>query len=514
VLSWAVVAALAAPARAGIPWCASDPVDRYQLLRRWSLDLRQRAPSPAEYAALAADQGPVEAHADAMLASAEFSAALRAYHRDLLWPSLSNALVFNAIAQLTRAGDRWFNDTDERNVAYRRGPTGTPCADREQHEFDADGAPVPGPDGRDGWVWVEPYWAPGTRLKVCAYEAQPRLTAEETDASGRTWTVPCHVTGGYVSRRCGCGPALAFCNAGPTRGLIRDGFVEQLLRLVDDVVQHDRPYTELLTTRAVEVNGPVSHYLRWQWGFAADVLMVPDWTPPDVPFTEARTWVRAERGPAHAGLLTLPAYLLKFQTNRSRANRFHNAFLCQPFQPPPGGLRLTASSEPDVAKRPGCAYCHQTLEPAAAWWGRFVEQGVTWLDPALYPVEHEACRNRAWDNDPLLRNLCLRAYISGRPPAGVLRAYEFARDGSPEAEQLARHAALGPRGFAEEAIRDGRFAACTTRKWWAHLMRREPASDEERDDLPRLASEFARGGFRLKPLVRAIVTSEAYRRAP
>jgi hypothetical protein len=143
-----------------------------------------------------------------------------------------------------------------------------------------------------------------------------------------------------------------------------------------------------------------------------------------------------------------------------------------------------------------------------------VEQGTTWLDPAIYPVENEACRKRAWGEDPLLRNVCLRAYIYGREPTGVLRAYEFARDGSPEAEQLVSHAAIGPRGFAEEAIRDGRFAACTARKWWRHLLRRDPSPDEERDALPKIAADFVSGGFRLKSLVRAIVTSEAYRRAP
>ena len=48
-----------------------------------------------------------------------------------------------------------------------------------------------------------------------------------------------------------------------------------------------------------------------------------------------------EAGPAHAGVLTSPAYLLRFQTHRARANRFHVSFLCQPFVAPDGGLPAT-----------------------------------------------------------------------------------------------------------------------------------------------------------------------------
>lgn len=510
---------VAGTSRAELPWCSTDPVDRFQLLRRLSLDLRQRAPTLDEYAAIEQDEPSVDALADRFLASPELEQTIRAYHRDLLWPNLRGALMFNALTQLAPSGgpgSPLSMTSDERTAVYRGLPANRACADREQLEFEPDGTPVPGPDGLDGWVMVEPYWAPGTTVKVCAFEAQDKQVAQDADALGRPWAAPCHLSGAYVSRKCGCGPRLSYCNFGHTRDAIRAALVEQLLRLVDAVVLSDRPYTDVLLTREVEVNGPAAHYLRWQWGFAADVLMVPDgdWTPPDVPFTAPNRWVSAERGPAHAGLLTLPAYLLKFQTNRSRANRFHNAFLCQPFQPPPGGLKLVASNEPDVAKRPGCSYCHQTLEPAAAWWGRFVEQGASWLDPAVYPVDNDACRRRDWDGDPLLRSICLRAYVSGRSPEGVLRAYEFARDGSPEAVELVRHAAAGPRGLAEEAIADGRFAACTVRKWWRHLLRREPTAAELVEELPRLAAGFRSSGYRLKSLIRAIVTSEPYRRSP
>lgn len=523
-LSCAVVLAFAATASAAdVPWCSADTVDRFQYLRRLSLDLRQRAPGLAEYESLVGQAEIDPATVDAYLASDDFRETVRAYHRELLWPNLEQALIFAAVAQLAPMGGpdgRLFIAMDERTVVYR-GAGGAPCANREQTEFEADGTPLPGADGLDGWVMVEPYWAPGTSVKVCAYDAQPKLETDDV-VGGNAVHLPCYATGGYVSRRCGCGPNLAYCNFGPTRGLIRDSFVEQLLRLIDAVVIEDRPYSQVLTTREAELNGPISHYLRWQWGFAYDQYMEPDgaWSFPQTPyapplaFTSRESWVKVERGPTHAGILTLPGYLMKFQTNRSRAHRFHNAFLCQPFQPPPGGLRLEPSSEADVARRPGCSYCHQTLEPAAAYWGRFVEQGTTYLDPQLFPTQSELCRRRAWGSDPLLRARCMRAYISDHEPKGVLRAFEFARDGSPEAEQLRRHADEGPRSFAEVALADGRFASCTARRWWKQLLRRDPTAEEERGELSALAADFRRNHYCFKSLIRAIVTSESYRRAP
>lgn len=502
-----------------IPWCSVDPVDRFQFLRRLSLDLRQRAPDLAEYQSLVQADDVGEEVVDRYLDSRDFRETVRAYHRDLLWPNLRGALLFNAVSQLGPvAGDpngRLYVAMDERSISYRGKPGGQHCADRRQTAFEPDGTPIPGPDGLDGWVEVEPYWAPGTTVRVCAFDAQAKLVADDVIENRRV-QLGCHVTASYVSRKCGCGPNLSFCNFGQTRGWIRDGLTEQMLRLVEDIVLNDRPYTELLLTRDVEVNGPASHYLRWQWGFAADVFVHPDgdWTVPEVPFTARGSWAKGERGPRHAGLLTLPAYLLRFQTNRARAHRFHNAFLCQPFNPPPGGLKLDASDEPNIMRRNGCSYCHQTLEPAAAYWGRFAEQGSTWLDPRKYPVENEACVSRAWQDQPLLRSACMRVYVSEREPRGVLRAFEFSRDGSPEAMQLARNSEEGPRGFALKAIDDGRFASCTVGKWWSHLLRREPTVDERETVLPQLAADFAASGYSLKSLVKAIVTHPSYRKAP
>ena len=68
----------------------------------------------------------------------------------------------------------------------------------------------------------------------------------------------------------------------------------------------------------------------------------------DLRFDESDRWVEIELPEQHAGILTSPAYLLRFQTNRARASRFADAFLCEPFTPPAGGL--PASTEADFAR--------------------------------------------------------------------------------------------------------------------------------------------------------------------
>src|SRR5262249_5760653 len=143
---------------------------------------------------------------------------------------------------------------------------------------------------------------------------------------------------GAGQAECGCGPNLRWCEAGDsgTRLAILQAMDEQLLRFTDDVVKNDRPYTDILLAKDMEVNGPISHYLRYQTqtGGGDSILSSPiqNYTVPEIDFTDDMNWVKVDRGQRHAGLLTMAGYLLKFQSDRGRANRFYNAFLCQHFE--------------------------------------------------------------------------------------------------------------------------------------------------------------------------------------
>ena len=71
---------------------------------------------------------------------------------------------------------------------------------------------------------VAPYWAPDTRIKVCAYDAQ--ANAMGTDGQ------PCDVYNPNLA--CGCGPNLRQCSPGPNTAAdraMREALTEEPARL-------------------------------------------------------------------------------------------------------------------------------------------------------------------------------------------------------------------------------------------------------------------------------------------
>lgn len=511
---------LVAPALAQDEATCSEPVevDRFRYLRQLTLDLFGRVPTEAELDALA-EQGEVDdALVDEMLASGELSTFVRRHHSDLLWPSTEALdVVSGATALLLPAQFYEFGGDPERLFLiftgfYERGGL-VPCKD-EPAEFDAAGQLVfeDMPDGtrREGWVMVEPYWAPGTEVKVCALEAR---TAPFSEAGA-----DCTTANGLASGGCGCGPELRHCAGIDVVVRITRSLQEQLLRMVEAPIAEGRPYTDMLLGETEQVDGALVHYYRHLVKMGIDPIIqvapVDVEALPDIPFTDT-SWHAVPRAhERHSGILTSMSFLLRFQTGRARANRYHAAFLCDPFIAPDTPLPSAddpCSTEPDLRHRCGCNYCHARLEPAAAWWGRFADAGSMYLDPAQFPTYLARCAACARDNTPC-DFICERFYVSeiGHEKqaafAGVLKAYEW-RD---EAE-VAR-VETGPRGLVEESLADGRLAACTTEKLFTRLYKRPPTRDEQLRELPRFTRAFTEGGYDFKALVRMMVTDPAYRR--
>jgi hypothetical protein len=392
--------------------------------------------------------------------------------------------------------------------------------------------PVPDAAGLEGWVNVTPYWAPSTTIKVCAYDAQPHLV-------GPTSGVDCSKVDGTWVADCGCGPNLRFCQLEvgyatadldpqgnhvqygvrmrtrlyePTEGALNRSFVEQTLRFVDRIVDEGRPWSDVLLSEEAEINGPIAHYLREQTRTAIDSNLSarPDLgyvVPSTLAQTDRDTWVKVRSTGKAAGVLTQPLYLLKFATNRARANRFYNAFLCSAFQAPPGGLPSSTepcAQEPNLTRRCGCDSCHKTLEPMAAHWGRFSERGLHELKlPAFDP----ACAADGGTSPH-----CATYYVTEARTAaeasyvGKLKAYLFA-DG------FEGNIDLGPRALAQQHVMNGDFARCTAKKEFERLVGRpvqEQLSDE-RVMLDALAAEFLSSNHDMRALVRRIMTSPQYR---
>jgi len=287
----------------------------------------------------------------------------------------------------------------------------------------------------------------------------------------------------------------------------------QLLRFARDVATGGRPYTDLVLAKDMEINGPLTHYYRHQSRTGGNLTMSgpsQNFDFPDLTYDAIDTWVEVERGLRHAGLLTMPGFLIKFASNRGRASRFYDAFLCAPFQAPPEGLPAADDAchdEPDLSKRCGCKHCHLAVEPAAAHWGRWADAGQLALNEDEYPKVVPECLTPAG----LRSRFCRRSYlleanhVDEEPYLGHLMAYVFADE---EREAIIES---GPERIAQEAVDSGIFAECAVRQAWRRLMHRE-ATASDTEALAEVTQAFVDGGYVYADLIRFLVTRPEYRR--
>jgi hypothetical protein len=142
-------------------------------------------------------------------------------------------------------------------------------------------------------------------------------------------------------------------------------------QIIDSVLRRREDYFTILTTRRAFVNGPLSQLYRLrasprQWSVTsptrADLV-------PEVPLRDTTTWREYVRDEWASGVLTTPAWLYRFPTQRARINRLTNAFLCRSFSagaepppPPEDGCHRDAN----LATRCGCKGCHAAIEPRGA----------------------------------------------------------------------------------------------------------------------------------------------------
>lgn len=548
-----VACSLASPAVAQDTCDVAGPMDDQRFFRRLSIDLSGGAPSFAEITAMKARGTVDEQTVDSFLASDAFVAAMRDYHASLVWPNIDETPIVpdtHLLYPLELAPGEPVYLSPVRSIFVRavgNGAIFTPCKN-EPAEFDASGNVIATPlevggevvAMQEGWVEVEPYWAPGTTVRVCAFDAQPNVSAvvcpgpserypfaeascqqfeafaESVQAPYRDTMVDCNSRTAIFAPQCGCGPNLAYCQTDRTAYEVRLSLLEQELRIIDEVVRDGRPYHEALTTKDIEFNGPIAHYLRNQARLSFDVEAEEDATaafPEQLTYTDY-DWVRTTRTGRHAGLLTTPGYLLRFTTWRGRAHRYYNAFECSSFIPngPLPSPQDPCSEHEDLTKRCGCDACHEALEPMAAHWGRFSEFGFRHLDEARFPRQGVGrCTPPLASIDELID--CFRQYEldpvgEEQAYAGQLNAYVF-RTGD---EVLAVEE--GPGRLVAASIASGSLASCTVQKMWTFFMRREPTPEERTTELPALVEHFEANGHDLKSVVKEIVLHPAYRRQP
>ncbi|MEM7678668.1 MAG: hypothetical protein AAF449_22025, partial [Myxococcota bacterium] len=519
------------------------PLPAQRMLRRLSLDLRGRIPSTDEIAAQDGAAEVTEETVQSYLDSEDFVEVMRAHHANLLWPNIDQIELIPDTHVLFPypLGDGNLVYLSALRSAFVRtagpGALFVPCRN-EPATFDAQGRLILEPleiggqivAYQEGYVEVAPYWAPDTTIKVCGLDALdatqgivcpgPRARYPFADDICQQFEfygdgagipvigtqTPCDGPLALLAPECGCGPNLQYCATPEITAEIRQSLLEQELRVVDRVLRDDQPYDQILLTPTVEFNGPISHYLRYMSNLTFDTYAGPDASAPapNMPYTDRR-WVPVERSGRHAGVLTTPGYLLKFQTGRQRAHRFYNAFECASFIPngPLPSPFAECSQREDLSQRCGCDACHKTLEPMASHWGRFAEYGFLPLDETDYPTVIGPSCLPPYDNIEQLFD-CFRFYEldpQGEEEAyrGFLTAYVF------RTPDQRRNIEEGPARLVADSLASGRLDRCTVRRMWTHFMRREPNLEEDGTVIPALTTAYTSSDRSIKTLIKEIV---------
>ncbi|GAC1364219.1 MAG: hypothetical protein NVSMB47_15880 [Polyangiales bacterium] len=272
----------------------------------------------------------------------------------------------------------------------------------------------------------------------------------------------------------------------------------------------DRDFREVLTGKGTWVNGPLAQFYSSTapatccgpakaFGLIEETepLFDPKAVPTKLAPHDVDVWERvADRGPHAAGILTTPAFLIKFASRRARGAALYNTFLCKSFVS--GNVMLQPSTEPNLMKRDGCSTCHATLEPLAAYFSRIVETDWTYLPSAQFPLTNDRCKKNPQGKFPgFCNNYYDPAFSDDK--AGMLRG----------AYASLEHAEAGPIGAATAIAASPAFAQCAVERVASSFLGREVGADDQAM-LDELTRTFVDGGYRMKGLVRKLLQSSAY----
>ncbi len=262
---------------------------------------------------------------------------------------------------------------------------------------------------------------------------------------------------------------------GATATQINGAVFDEPLRLIEDIVMSDQPYTKIVTADYTMANGAVAEI----WG-------LPHAGPADA--WERTKWTD---GRGAAGVLATSVLYHRhrsagFNWNRGRANLISTAFLCHDFLD--SDIQVDTSvdlSDPDVVanavvQNASCAGCHQTMDPLASY--LFVHRQAIGVGQIMqYPIQYflPGQANR-WQN------------TNRRPPM------YFGQQ------------AAGLGGLGAAIAGDPRFARCAATRFASYLTE-VPQKSLPGAWIARLQKELTDSNFSAKQLAKAIVLSDEFR---
>ncbi len=536
-----------------------------RVLRRMTISLRGDFPARDEYQALL--QTPEEqrddwldSKLDELLAAPTFYDRMLEFARGWLKlpPNLQNAMANNYGQTMFR----WL----------RPCPEGTLHAG---HLFNLyrinsaeDGCDVPA-----AVVTVEPWWAPGTTVTVAGQFANLASYVELPNNGGKhacgRWSRM------DPDNTCGCGPNLVYCTVQShseeyninSRSSPHRQLWEEPARLFAHIAWHDRPATDwFLGDYTVGPKAAQSVYVRHgRSGVAHDIAAAvaldqfqqwwrnSEWTSPNDPHHDATDplgWSEFEihtrqpllvkdrhvtfdprvepagtlAGMPSAGMLTSIGVTTNWPRERVRAARLLEVLACENFTPPPAEATFVEYVRDPDSEGP-CLHCHTRIGPAAIHFKRFTRTGGirspfailgvgSWQYPPQWrdgnwPYDSSPWTRmaRLWDHDMRMTPVT-QATIDNNPDATWI-------DYLPPDQTLfgqTSDGTIGPLGFGKLIAASGVFDRCLVRRLHENIVGRDIDPQTESGYLKALVKRFVDGGREIRPLVRTIVGSEAFRR--
>lgn len=256
-----------------------------------------------------------------------------------------------------------------------------------------------------------------------------------------------------------------------------DAITDAPLRLIQYVIENNRPYSEIVTGDYTVANSIVADV----WGVSP--------RPP----SEAWQQGRYNDGRPHAGILSDSELFTVHGTtlanaNRGRANFLSSALLCYDFLSRELSVDTSINlADPQavsnaVQSNEGCASCHQALDPLAAY---FALHHPTWEPPALYYLGANA-----YPYEFYLSNL-----------GTLFAAREPSYFGRP---------AQGLRNLGLMIANDPRFSLCAAKRFYAYVHNStvEAVPAQRAAELQR---GFIASNLNARALMRSIVLSDDFR---
>jgi hypothetical protein len=252
---------------------------------------------------------------------------------------------------------------------------------------------------------------------------------------------------------------------------------DEPLRLIEDIVMSDQPYTRIVTADYTMADRTVATV----WGLEHS----------DGDAWERTSW-SDDRGAA--GILASTALYLRYRSvafnfNRGRANAISRSLLCHDFSDSDIHIDTSVNlSDPAVVAdavvhNPSCVGCHQAMDPLASYFAPFLQGTMNSVAIPTYPVDFY----RAADADAWQTTTGRAPGYFGTQPAGLA-------------------------GLGKAIADDPRFARCAVLHFASYLTEK-PERDLSPSWIAQLQDGFARGGYSARQLARAIVLSDEFRAA-